>query len=243
MLETCREDSPPRLLLLLNQLGLVSSPTRRISLCSIIPAARSNFALRVGICSEFWKLPKTVKVTPNSTPNRKQGLGVDKVWCVLKKIGKGEKARGSKHVIKKLDLGVGLGIRTRVGHATQRHRSARPDATDQRVAARALPAPGARTRPTAPAAAASIPPASGPGHRLPGHRDFTAPDASSTQPDQAARSRRSTLHVASASRYVECVRLARACARRGAGTQPWGLRETACSPAQLRRGGAAGRIT
>ena len=38
-------------------------------------------------------MPKTVKVTPNRTPNRKQGLGVDKVWYVLKKIGKGEKAR------------------------------------------------------------------------------------------------------------------------------------------------------
>lgn len=100
---------------------------------------------------------------------------MDKVWYVLKKIGKGEKARGSRHVTKRLDLGAGLGIGTQVGHATQRHRSARPGPTDQRVTARALPALGARTRPTAPAAAASIPLASGPGHRLQGQRDFTAP--------------------------------------------------------------------
>lgn len=113
MLETFREEGPQRWLLLLSLRGLVFPQQGESILRSILPAgtlwACSNFALWVGICSQFWKFPKTVKSHPNPDQNSQQktGLGVDKVWFVFKKVGKGEKARGPRHVTIGWTYGMG----------------------------------------------------------------------------------------------------------------------------------------
>lgn len=69
-----------------------------------------------------------------------------------------------------------------------------------------------------------------PGSRLHRHRGFTARDASRTPLYQRAQSRRARLDVGSTIRYVDRPRPARACARRGSGTQPRGTARDLLQP-------------
>lgn len=171
---------------------------------------------------------KPLKSLQSGKPTGRWALGGQSLFLIKSGLAvrRGERCTSSQ------DGPRGLG-ETGLGHATKSNRSAWQGPTDYRIMARFLPAPAARTRPSAPAES-PLRSAFRPG-RLRDHRSFTAPDASRTQLDQVAQvtPRYSLRNL----RYEECQQTACACARRGTRRNLGDRARTApLLPAEARRG-------